>query len=88
MKSIKSNETIPPTPPSPYISSESDSDSDDQIRPVKSFSETPKNSVNYSKLDLEKCKKLTLKIEKIFIILFLTSFIIYCLVIYFIVPKY
>ena len=84
MKSIKSNETIP----SPYISSESESDNDDQIRPVKSFSETPKNSVNYSKLDLEKCKKLTLKIEKIFIILFLSSFIIYCLVIYFIVPKY
>jgi len=39
-------------------------------------------------IDLEKCKKLTIKIEKIFILLFLLSFIIYCLVIFLSVPNY
>jgi hypothetical protein len=39
-------------------------------------------------IDLEKCKNLTIKIEKIFILLFLLSFIIYCLVIFLSVPNY
>ena len=39
-------------------------------------------------VDLEKCKNLTIKIEKIFILLFLLSFIIYCLVIFLNVPNY
>jgi hypothetical protein len=93
MKSIKSIESIPHIPPSPYTSS-SDSD-EEQIKPIsrikqitQDYNETPTNSSNKNKLDLEKCKKLTIKIEKIFIILFLTSFIIYCLVIFCIVPKY
>jgi nicotinic acetylcholine receptor, invertebrate len=91
MKSIKSIKSIPPSPPSPYTSSSSDSD-EDQIKPVReitqNYNENPNNNSNKTKLDLEKCKKLTIKIEKIFIILFLTSFIIYCLVIFFIIPKY
>ena len=96
MNSIKSNDSLPS---SPYISSESNSESnsdtdlnEDQITPVKhirkNYMERPNNSYNKNKLDLEKCKKLTLKIEKIFIILFLMCFIIYCLVIFCIVPKY
>ena len=91
IKSIKSVESIPSTS---SISSLSDSD-EEQINPIKQiktikqkYMETPNNSSNKNKLDLEKCKKLTIKIEKIFIILFLTSFIIYCLVIFCIVPKY
>ena len=39
-------------------------------------------------IDLEECKKLTIKIEKIFILFFLLSFIIYCLIIFLSVPKY
>jgi hypothetical protein len=39
-------------------------------------------------IDLEECKKLTIKIEKIFILTFLLSFIIYCLIIFLSVPKY
>jgi hypothetical protein len=39
-------------------------------------------------LDLEECKKLTIKIEKIFILTFLLSFIIYCLIIFLSVPNY
>ena len=50
--------------------------------------EPTNNSYNKNKLDLKKCKKLTLKIENMFIMLFLTSFIIYCVVIFCIVPKY
>ena len=39
-------------------------------------------------IDLEECKKLTIKIEKIFILAFLLSFILYCLIIFLSVPKY
>ena len=95
IKSIKSNKSMPPSPPSPYTSSSSLDSDEDQIKPVRenklitqNYNENPNNNYNKTKLDLEKCKKLTIKIEKIFIILFLTSFIIYCLVIFFIIPKY
>ena len=95
IKSNKSNKSIPPSPPSPYTSSSSLDSDEDQIKPVRenklitqNYNENPNNNYNKTKLDLEKCKKLTIKIEKIFIILFLTSFIIYCLVIFFIIPKY
>lgn len=39
-------------------------------------------------INLKECKKLTIKIEKIFILTFLFSFIIYCLIIFLSVPKY
>jgi len=39
-------------------------------------------------INLKECKKLTIKIEKIFILAFLLSFILYCLIIFLSVPKY
>ena len=90
MKSIKSNSSNDSLPSCPSISSlsESESESDERIKPIKNYMEPTNNSYNKNKLDLKKCKKLTLKIENIFIMLFLTSFIIYCVVIFCIVPKY
>ena len=90
MKSIKSNSSNDSLPSCPSISSlsESETESDERIKPIKNYMEPTNNSYNKNKLDLKKCKKLTLKIENIFIMLFLTSFIIYCVVIFCIVPKY
>lgn len=90
MKSIKSNSSNDSLPSCPSVSSlsESETESDERIKPIKNYMEPTNNSYNKNKLDLKKCKKLTLKIENIFIMLFLTSFIIYCVVIFCIVPKY
>jgi len=91
MNSINSNSSNDSLPSCPSISSLSDSDSDErikQIKQIKNYMEPTNNSYNKNKLDLKKCKKLTLKIENMFIMLFLTSFIIYCVVIFCIVPKY
>ena len=41
-----------------------------------------------NELDLDECKLLTIKIEKIFIVLFFVSFVIYCLVIFLNIPNY
>ena len=96
MDSIKSNDSNDSLPSSPSVSSfyendsdsDSDSDSDETIKSVKNYIKPSNDSYSKKKLDLKKCKKLTLKIENIFIMLFLTTFIIYCLVIFCIVPKY
>ena len=90
INSINSNSSNDSLPSCPSISSlsESESESDERIKPIKNYMEPTNNSYNKNKLDLKKCKKLTLKIENIFIMLFLTSFIIYCVVIFCIVPKY
>jgi len=66
------------------ISSNEDNISIDSNESVKT------NSTIYEEkeIDLDECKILTIKIEKIFILIFLISFIIYCLVIFLNIPKY
>ena len=59
---------------------------------IESFKTIKSNTTIYShdesEIDLEKCENLTIKIEKIFILLFLISFILYCLIIFLFIPKY
>ena len=78
LTNIKNNETDENIENREY----SDNDSIHSIKTNNSI-----YSINDS-INLEKCKNLTIKIEKIFILLFLLSFIIYCLVIFLSVPKY
>ena len=59
---------------------------------IESFKTIKSNTTIYShdesEIDLEKCENLTIKIERIFILLFLISFILYCLIIFLFIPKY
>ena len=65
--------------------------SEESTGTIGSFKTVKSNTSIYSEdseINLEKCEKITIKIEKIFILLFLISFIIYCLIIFLFIPKY
>jgi nicotinic acetylcholine receptor alpha-2 len=58
------------------------------VSSIDSVKTNPSIYTHENELNLDECKLLTIKIEKIFIGLFFVSFVIYCLVIFLNIPNY